>query len=67
MVTQRSEERELPRLLSVVEAAHLLNVSERLVWRMIPRGEIRSVRLGGRRMIPRSEVDRLTTDTPSWS
>lgn len=67
MVTQRIDERELPRLLSVAEAAHLLNISERLVWRMIPTGEIRSIRLGGRRMIPRSEVDRLVADTAEWS
>jgi excisionase family DNA binding protein len=66
MVT-RVDERELPRLLSVAEAAHLLNVSERLVWRMIPKGEIRSIRLGGRRMIPRTEVDRLATDTAQRS
>ncbi len=67
MITQHISERELPRLVSVAEAARLLNISERLVWRMIPKREIRSIRLGGRRMIPRTEVDRLTTDTASWS
>ncbi len=50
---------EQPRLLSVQEAAKLLGISERMAWKLVASGEINSIRLGGRRMIARAEVDRL--------
>ncbi len=59
MVTQRTNEREPAKLLSVSDAARLLGIGERSAWRLIARQELRSIRLGGRRMVPRTEVDRL--------
>ena len=44
----------------VSEVAEALSVSERLVWRMIESGEIRSFKAGRCRRIPLSEVRRLT-------
>jgi excisionase family DNA binding protein len=55
------EHREPPVLVSVAEAARLLGLSERYAWKLIARQELRSIRLGGRRMVPRAEVDRLAT------
>lgn len=39
-------------LISVEEAGRALGVSRSTVWRLIRRGEIPSVRRGGRRLIP---------------
>ena len=61
MVTQRTNEREPAKLLSVSDAARLLGIGERSTWRLIARQELRSIRLGGRRMVPRTEVDRLAS------
>lgn len=44
-------------LLSVREAGESLGVSESTVWRMIRRGELLSVRKGGRRLIPADKLE----------
>ncbi len=44
-------------LLSVREAGQSLGVSESTVWRMIRRGELSSVRRGGRRLIPADKLE----------
>jgi len=52
----------LPRLtFSVYEVADLLGISHWTVRRGIERGDIMSVRICGRRLIPKTEVDRLTS------
>ena len=43
---------------SVPEAARVLGVGTALLWRLVKRGEIPSVKLGSRRIIP---VDQLRT------
>ncbi len=48
-----------PLLLDVAEAARLLGIGERLCWVLVGREEIKSIKLGGRRKVPRSEVERL--------
>jgi excisionase family DNA binding protein len=48
-----------PLLLDVAEVAHLLGIKERLCWQLIGSGEIRSLKLGGRRKVPRDEVRRI--------
>jgi excisionase family DNA binding protein len=53
------------RLLSIEETAHALNVSNRHLRTLILRGEVRSVRLGRRVLVPREEVDRVATDGTS--
>jgi excisionase family DNA binding protein len=44
--------------LSVEEAGRALGVSTATVWRLIRRGELASVRLRGRRLIPRRALAR---------
>jgi excisionase family DNA binding protein len=54
------------RLLTVAEVAEATGLSARGVQGRIARGSLRSLRQGDRRMVPRSEVDRLiaATGTP---
>jgi excisionase family DNA binding protein len=49
----RSNEHEL---ITVPEAGRALGVSESTVWRMIRRGALRSVRRGGRRLVPQEAL-----------
>lgn len=47
------------RTYSVTDVAHIFGVTPSHVWRLCQRGEIPSVRLGGRILIPREAVERL--------
>ncbi|MGH7331538.1 MAG: helix-turn-helix domain-containing protein [Candidatus Rokuibacteriota bacterium] len=42
--------------LTVIEAGHALGISPSTIWRMIRRGELPSVRRGGRRLVPGSAL-----------
>ncbi len=53
--------REKPLLLSVSEAAHLLNIGETFCWAMVHKGEIPTVRLGRRVLIPRNWLEQFIT------
>lgn len=64
-------------LVSVEEAGRALGVSRSTVWRLIKRGELASVRRGGRRLVraaavrkrARSQIANLppfTLDHPMW-
>jgi excisionase family DNA binding protein len=46
-------------LLSVEEFAHRAGVARSTLWALLNRGEIGSTKLGGRRLIPSTELDRL--------
>ena len=46
---------------AVADAAEFLTVSTRLIWKLIDAGELKSFKLGGRRLIPDAEVQRLAT------
>jgi excisionase family DNA binding protein len=46
---------------SVTEATASLGVSRDWLYRMLRDGTIRSVKLGGRRFIPASELDRIAS------
>jgi excisionase family DNA binding protein len=48
-----------PMALSVAEAARVLRVSRTTLYRLAWRGMIRFVKLGGRTLVPMSEVRRL--------
>jgi excisionase family DNA binding protein len=50
---------ELPAVLTVLAAAKQLSVSERTMRSLLDSGEVESVRIGGRRMVPRTEIERL--------
>lgn len=45
--------------------AEALDVSERLVWRWIKRGQIRSLKVGRCRLIPASELARIVGEQPA--
>lgn len=44
-------------LYSVRETAKLIAVSERSVYNLLERGELKSIRIGGRRLVRRDELD----------
>lgn len=57
-IPDRSAEPQPPSsMLSVREAGESLGVSVSTVWRMIRRGELASVRQGGRRLIPADTLE----------
>lgn len=45
-----------PVLLDVKTAAVLLSVSERTAWDLVGRGELKSIKIGSRRLIPRTAI-----------
>jgi excisionase family DNA binding protein len=46
-------------MLTVTEAAKLLRISERTAWRRVKDGQIPTVRLGGRVLVPRSQLEAI--------
>lgn len=56
-------ESQVDRLLSIEAAADLLSASPWTVRRWIQDGKIRSNKLGTRRLVPLSEVQRLITES----
>jgi excisionase family DNA binding protein len=50
---------EPPRCLSVEQAARLLNVGRSTAYDLIRSGELRSVKIGRRRLVPRDALDSL--------
>ncbi|PYQ68652.1 MAG: hypothetical protein DMG01_30530 [Acidobacteria bacterium] len=62
----------LPAMITVEEAGRALGVSRSTVWRLIQRGDLPSVRRGGRRLVPASAVQtrtrrQRTTGIPAFS
>ena len=45
--------------LSVVEAARIMGVSKNVAYEAVRRGEIPSIRLGGRILVPRAALEQL--------
>lgn len=45
--------------LSVRETAVATGLSERLIWKLIQRGELQSTRIGRRRLVPLDSIRRL--------
>jgi excisionase family DNA binding protein len=46
---------------SVNEAAHALRLSKATLWNMFKRGELSPKRIGGRTLVPATEIARLLT------
>lgn len=60
MSTPLHVQTQVPRItFSVNEAAHACGISRRAVYSLMARGELRSVKLGGRRLIPVADLERL--------
>jgi excisionase family DNA binding protein len=50
----------MPRVaLSIQEFGDALGISRPSVYKLIERGEVRTVMVGGRRLIPATELDRI--------
>lgn len=49
-------------LLTIPETAEVLRVHTATIYRLFDRGELRWVRVGGRRLVTRTEVDRFITE-----
>lgn len=47
---------------SIADFAARLSVSERHVWRLVKTGQIASIKLGRRRLIPRNSVTQMLTE-----
>ena len=56
---RRLDPLETPLLVSVPEAARLLGVGTTFGWAMVRNGEIPSVRLGRRVLVPRAALEQL--------
>ncbi len=57
--SDRGDSDSQPLLLSVGQAARLLGVGTTLCWEMVHSGQLPSIRLGRRVLIPRAAVERL--------
>jgi excisionase family DNA binding protein len=53
------KQEEQPLLLSVPQAARLLNLCDRTVWDLIADRQLRSKRVGRRVLIPRTSVEQF--------
>ncbi len=61
MTTQKPVE--LNDYLSQAKAAEALGITPMTIWRWMKDDKIRPIIVGGHRLIPRSEVDRLKAET----
>ena len=59
-MTNPSEALPEPRFVGVPEAQVVLGLSRTSVYALMDSGELRSARVGGRRLIPVVELDRFT-------
>jgi excisionase family DNA binding protein len=53
------EHAEQRRVYSILEAAHVLNLSRATLYRLLAEGRIASIKIGSRRLIPRTSIDDL--------
>lgn len=53
-----------PQAFTVEEAAERLRIGRTLMYDLIRRGEVGTIQLGRRRVVPASELDRLLTVQP---
>ena len=50
--------------VSVTEASRLLGISRNLAYEAIRRGEIPSVKIGGRILVPTEALDKMLSSSP---
>ncbi|RBP18162.1 excisionase family DNA binding protein [Roseiarcus fermentans] len=51
-----------PKARRVPEACKALGISKAMLYKLAARGKIRLVRIGGRTVVPESEIDRLASE-----
>lgn len=54
--------RRTPLLCTVEEAAEMLSIGRTKTYRLIAAGQIRTIRIGRRRLVPISELEALITE-----
>jgi excisionase family DNA binding protein len=50
---------EKPRAVSIVEAAHICGLSRATIYRLISRRKLKTLKIGGRRLVPVAAIDDL--------
>ncbi|WP_442953661.1 helix-turn-helix domain-containing protein [Paracoccus sediminilitoris] len=55
-----------PELFKLPDAASLLGLSRASLYKMAEKGEAEFVRLGGRTLMRRAEIERLAATAPTW-
>jgi excisionase family DNA binding protein len=48
---------EPPRLLSIEQAAHILGIGRSTAYELVRLGQLRSLKIGSRRLVPREAID----------
>ena len=48
-----------PKTVSVIEAARLLRIGKNLAYAAVARGDLPSIRIGGRILVPLAALDRM--------
>lgn len=56
---------ELPRLLSIPQVCRLLGVGRSSLYEMLSSRQLRSVKIGRRRLVPREAIDEFVAKLPS--
>lgn len=57
-----AEDQTRPDLLSLAEAGHRLGISRTTLWRMTSVGELPTVRIGARVLIPRAALEQFIAE-----
>lgn len=57
----RHDHRPTPRNLSIQEACEAIGVSRRTVYKLTASGRLATVKIGRRRLVPPSEITRMTS------
>lgn len=55
---------ELPRLLSIPQTCRLLGLGRSNLYKLMASGQVRSVKIGRRRLVPRDAIDAFVTALP---
>ena len=55
----------LPRLLSIPQTCRLIGVGRSSLYQMMASGQVRSVKIGRRRLVPREAIDEFVANLPT--
>lgn len=49
-----------PKAYRIVDACHALGIGRTSLYKLVSTGELKLIRIAGRTLVPRSEIERLT-------
>jgi excisionase family DNA binding protein len=62
-VTGRKEPSiDAPKARRIPDACHVLGISRATIYKLASQGKVRLVRIGGRTVVPETEIDRLASE-----